>query len=336
VVRNGALPRLIQGAGMPLDKGFEGRFRRSPFLDVVTLEAAEALLAGEQLGRGPGTDLLAISFSSTDYVGHAYGTLGTEMRDQVHRLDRLLGQLLDQVKRQHPGAWVVLTADHGGVDIPEALSEAGLPARRLLIEPFMTSFQADLRAAFKIEHDLLLHPPEPNTVYLDEAAVKAAGLDRGEVIRRAQAWLRARPEVAEALTAEELSSIDPAPQGSPRDSSLPSLLRRSFHRERSGDILVAWRPLVIVGTPPTDYATNHGTPNAYDRRVPLIFWGPWKAGRRSEPVRTVDLAPTLAHELALQSGPVDGKALDLGKRTSTRNHFVSRIGTADTEKDMKN
>jgi predicted AlkP superfamily pyrophosphatase or phosphodiesterase len=313
-VRNGALPRLIQGAGMPLDRGFEARFRKSPFLDAVTLEAAEALLDGEKLGRGPGTDLLAISFSATDYIGHQYGTLGTEMRDQIHRLDRGLGRLLDRLRRQHPGAWVVLSADHGGLDIPEALSDQGFPARRLLAEPFMAALQADLRGTFKVERDLLVPTAEPSTLYLNEAAVKAANLDRREVLQQAQSWLRARPEVAEAFTAEELQATDPAPIGSPRDSSLRVLLRRSFHPERSGDLLVALKPFVIIGVPPTEYPATHGTPNAYDRRVPLIFWGPWKGGERREPVRTVDLAPTLARELGLQPGTVDGKALDLGAR----------------------
>ncbi|NWJ41385.1 MAG: alkaline phosphatase family protein [Geothrix sp.] len=314
VVRNGALPRLVQGAGMPLDKGFETRFRRSPFLDTVTLEAAEALLNGEKLGHGPSTDLLAISFSATDYIGHTYGSLGTEMRDQMHRLDRVLGRLLDRIQKQHPGAWVVLCADHGGVDAPEALADQGFPARRLLIEPFMAAFQADLRAAFKVDRDLLLHTPEPNDIYLDDAVVKAANLDRGDILRWAQAWLKARPEVADAFTAEELKATDPAATGSPRDSSLRVLLRRSFHPERSGDLLMAVKPFVVIGTPPADYLTNHGTPNAYDRRVPMIFWGPWKGGERREPVRTVDLAPTLARELGLKPGAVDGKALDLGPR----------------------
>jgi predicted AlkP superfamily pyrophosphatase or phosphodiesterase len=313
-IRNGGLPRLIQGAGMPLDKGFETRFRRSPFLDAVTLEAAEALLDGEKLGRGPGTDLLAISFSATDYIGHSYGMLGTEMRDQIHRLDHGLGRLLDRLRRQHPDAWVVLSADHGGLDLPEVLGEQGFPVRRLIAEPFMTALQGDLRIAFKVDSDLLLPTPEPNTIYLNDAAVKALNLDRGDVLRRAQAWLRARPEVADAFTAEELLATDPAATGSPRDSSLRVLLRRSFRPERSGDILVAVKPFVVFGTPPTDYPTGHGTPNAYDRRVPLIFWGPWKRGERREPVRTVDLAPTLAHELGLKPGAVDGKALDLGTR----------------------
>lgn len=314
VLRNGALPRLIQGAGMPLDKGFEGRFRKSPFLDAVTLEAAEALLDGEKVGRGPSTDLLALSFSATDYIGHSYGLLGTEMRDQIHRLDRTLGRLLDRLKRQHPGAWVVLCADHGGMDLPEVLGEQGFPARRIIPEPFLASLQADLRATFKVERDLLTPAPEPNTIYANDAAIKALGLDRRDVLKRAQAWLKARPEVADAFTAEELLATDPAATGSPRDSSLRVLLRRSFHPERSGDILVAVKPFVAFGTPPTDYPTGHGTPNAYDRRVPLIFWGPWKGGPRREPVRTVDLAPTLARELGLKPGPVDGQVLDLGPR----------------------
>ncbi len=299
---------------MPLDRGFDVRFRKSPFLDAVTLEAAEALLDGEHLGRGPGTDLLAISFSATDYIGHNYGTLGTEMRDQIHRLDRGLGRLLDRLRQQHPGAWVVLSADHGGLDIPEALSDQGFPARRLLAGPFMAALQADLRGTFKVDRDLLVPTTEPNTLYLDEAALKATSLDPREVLQRAQSWLRARPEVAEAFTAEELMATDPAATGSPRDSSLRALLRRSFRPERSGDILVALKPFVIIGEPPTEYPATHGTPNAYDRRVPLIFWGPWKGGERREPVRTVDLAPTLAHELGLQPGTVDGKALDLGAR----------------------
>jgi predicted AlkP superfamily pyrophosphatase or phosphodiesterase len=314
ILRNGALPRLIQGAGMPLDKGFEGRFRRSPFLDAVTLEAAEALLDSERVGRGPATDLLALSFSATDYIGHSYGLLGTEMRDQIHRLDRVLGRLLDRLQRRHPGAWVVLSSDHGGLDLPEVLGEQGFPFRRILPEPFMAALQAELRAAFKVERDLLTPAPEPNTIYLNDATIKALGLDRREVLKRAQAWLKARPEVADAFTAEELLATDPAAMGSPRDSSLRVLLRRSFHPERSGDILVAVKPFVAFGTPPTDYPTGHGTPNAYDRRVPLIFWGPWKGGVRKTPVRTVDLAPTLARELGLKPGTVDGKVLDLGSR----------------------
>ena len=312
VIRNGGLPRLIQGSGMPMDKGFETRFRRSPFLDAITLEAVEALLEAERLGRGPGTDLLAVSFSSTDYIGHSYGMFSQEMRDQIQRLDRTLGRLLEGVRRRHPGAWVVLTADHGGMDIPEALAEQGFPARRMDPTAFVEALQGDLRKAFQAPRNLFRPTDEPHMLYLDGGALQAAGLDRSEVLRRAQAWLRARPEVAEAFTAEELAATDAAATGSPRDSSLRVLLARSFHRDRSGDLLVAMKPLLVYGGPTSTYPATHGTPHAYDRRVPLIFWGPWAAGRRREPVRVVDLAPTLARELGLLPGAVDGKALDLG------------------------
>ena len=312
VIRNGGLPRLIQGSGMALDKGFDNRFRKSPFLDAVTLEAAEALLEGEQLGRGPGTDLLAVSFSATDYIGHSYGMFSQEMRDQIQRLDRMLGRLLESVRRRHPGAWVVLTADHGGMDVAEVLAEQGFPARRMDPTAFVEALQDELRKAFKAPQNLLRATDEPHMMYLDAAALKAQGLDRGEVLKRAQAWLRARPEVAEACTAEELAATDTTATGTPRESSLRVLLARSFHKDRSGDLLVAMKPLLVYGGPTSTYPATHGTPHAYDRRVPLIFWGPWAAGRRREPVRVVDLAPTLARELGLAPGAVDGKALDLG------------------------
>jgi len=312
VVRNGALPRLVQGAGMPLDKGFDTRFRRSPFLDEVTEEGAEALVEGERLGRGPATDLLTVSFSATDYIGHNYGNLGTEMRDQIHRLDRTLGRFLDFLKRRDPGAWVVLSADHGGMDVVEALRDEGFPARRVDEPAFLGDLNAALKAHFKVTADLVTAPPEPTMLYLEDGALKAAGLDRDAVLRQAQAWLRQRPEVAAAFTAADLEAVDPAAKGSPRDSRLDVLLRRSFLPGRSGDLLVAFKPFTLFGEPPKEYAAGHGSPYAYDRRVPLIFWGPWKGGARAEPVRTIDLAPTLARELGLKPGPVDGKALDLG------------------------
>jgi predicted AlkP superfamily pyrophosphatase or phosphodiesterase len=312
VVRNGALPRLIQGAGMPLDKTFTSRFAKSPFLDEVTEEGAEALVEGEHLGRGPATDLLTVSFSATDYVGHNYGNLGTEMRDQLHRLDATLGRFLDFLTRRDPGVWVVLSADHGGMDVVEALKDEGFPARRVDKAPFLGGLNAAMKARFKAAADLFVSPPEPTEFYLQEGALKAAGLDREAVLREARTWLAGRPEVAAAFTAKELEAVDPAAVGSPRDSRLEVLMRRSYLAGRSGDLMVAFKPFTLFGEPPTEYPAGHGSPWAYDRRVPLVFWGPWKAGLRPEPVRTVDLAPTLARELGLKAGPVDGKALDLG------------------------
>lgn len=312
IVRNGALPRLIQGAGMPLDKTFTTRFAKSPFLDEVTEEGAEALVEGERLGQGPTTDLLTVSFSATDYVGHNYGNLGTEMRDQLHRLDATLSRFLAFLEHRDPGVWVVLSADHGGMDVVEALKDEGFPARRVDQAPFLSGLNAAMKARFKVTADLFAAPPEPTEFYLEEAVAKAASLDRGEILREAKAWLLARPEVAATFTAQELGAIDPTATGSPRDSRLDVLMRRSYLAGRSGDLIVVFKPFTLFGEPPHEYAAGHGSPWAYDRRVPLVFWGPWKGGDRPQPVRTVDLAPTLAHELGIRPGAVDGKVLDLG------------------------
>jgi predicted AlkP superfamily pyrophosphatase or phosphodiesterase len=311
LIRNGALPRLIQGASMPLGPAFATRFSRSPFLDEVTQEAAEALMSAEHLGQGPSTDLLAVSFSATDYIGHAYGNRGTEMRDQIHRLDRTLDTFLAAVKRQDPGAWVVLTADHGGMDVVEALAAEGFPAHRVAAGPFVAALNEALRKRLALSIDLWRPTPEPTMLYLDEPALRACGQPRARIIQESLAWVRSQPLVALALSAEELARVDPAIHGSPRDSSLPVLLRRSFLAERSGDLLVAFQPLTLFDGPPAGYPAGHGSPYGYDRRVPLIFWGPWKGGVQSQPVRVVDLAPTLAQELDIQTGPVDGHSLSL-------------------------
>jgi arylsulfatase A-like enzyme len=208
----------------------------------------------------------------------------------------------------------VLCADHGAWDIPEALAEQGFPARRIDTDAFQAGLNAALRSSFKLPSGPFRISPEAQSLYLDEGVVAGANVDRGALLDAAVVWLKARPEVAEAYRADELASVNPAASGSPRDTSLKVLLRRSFVTSRSGDVLVTFKPFIMLGDSPKDWPAGHGSPYAYDRRVPLIFWGPWKGGERREPVRTVDLAPTLAQELGIKPGTVDGKPLNLGPR----------------------
>jgi arylsulfatase A-like enzyme len=87
----------------------------------------------------------------------------------------------------------------------------------------------------------------------------------------------------------------------------------SFVPGRSGDVMLAYQPHVFPSTAGDDYTAGHGSPWDYDRRVPILFWGPWNAGQRQDPVRTVDIAATLAKLLGLRSdGPLDGRPLRLG------------------------
>ena len=309
-VRNG-LPRVIQGAGMPVDKRFTERFRRSPFLDQVTLEAARVLVEQEQIGRGPSIDLFTLSLSATDYIGHTYGTGSEEMWDQIHRLDLELGNFLNWLRSRAPDTWVVLSADHGGMDLPEALKDDGLPAERLS-EPkaWYTKLNQALRERLKVETDLVRVSDSPNQIYLNEAALKATGLEAGKVLETIQAQLKTQPEVAESVTSEALEHFQEAELGSPRDSSLVARLKHSFMAGRSGDVMVVFKPLTVFHD--RIFVAGHGSPWDYDRRVPIIFMGPWQPKKIASPVRTVDIAPTLARELGITPvEPIDGKPLDL-------------------------
>lgn len=310
IVRNG-LPRVIQGAGMPLDKNFAERFRRSPFFDQITLEAARILVEQEQVGRGPSTDLFTLGLSATDYIGHTYGTGSVEMWDQIHRLDLELGEFLTWLHSRVPDTWVVLSADHGGMDLPEALKDDGLPAERLS-EPkaWYAKFNVALRERLKVETDLVRVSGSPTQIYLNDAAIKTANLERGKVLEAIQAQLKTQPEVTESVTSETLEHFQKPELGSPRDSSLMERLSHSFMAGRSGDVMVAFKPLTTFYHPP--YVANHGSPWDYDRRVPIVFMGPWQPKKIVQPVRTVDIAPTLAKELGITpSEKLDGKVLEL-------------------------
>ncbi len=310
VVRNG-LPRVIQGAGMPLDKDFAERFQRSPFFDQVTLEAARVLVEQEKVGRGAGTDLFALSLSATDYIGHTYGSGSVEMWDQIHRLDIELGKFLAWLHGRVPDTWVVLSSDHGGMDLPEALKDDGLPAERLSEpKPWYAKLNIALRERLKVEADLVRVSSYPTQIYLNDAAIKASGLERGKVLEAIQAQLKTQPEVAESATYETLQDFQESDLGNPRDSTLMARFKHSFTAGRSGDVLVAFKPLTIFHDPV--WVANHGGPWDYDRRVPIVFMGPWRPKEVTRPVRTVDIAPTLAKALGLTPAePLDGKSLEL-------------------------
>lgn len=305
------LPRMINPGGMPLDEAFYHRFRGSPYFDEATAEVAEKLLVAERLGQGEGTDLLAVSFSATDYVGHFYGTAGDEMVDNVRRLDLLLGRFLAFVQAKVPSMAVVLTADHGCTDLVERLAEQGYPAKRIDQKVWIAELNAALRKRFPgLSGDPLTYTGMPKNLYLREVS----GAPREDVLQEALALLRRMPDVAAAFGSAELAATEEDPSPNPEGRSLKQLLKHSTVPGRSGDILVALKPYISFADDPP-YIVQHGLPYDADRRVPLIFWGPWAPGERPEPVRTVDLAPTLARELGLvPAEKLDGRPLDLPRK----------------------
>ena len=285
-------------------------FHASPEADAAVL-ALSAALAGEMgLGRGPSPDVLAIGLSATDYVGHTYGTEGQEMCLQLLSLDRDLGGFLDQLDQLGIDYAVVLTADHGGLDIPERLRLHGVPdAAR--IDPDLTprKVSAQVSKETGIGGPILADIGVVGDLYLDE---HLKGAERARALAAAQAVYKRHPQVAEAFTKEEIAAV-PMPSGDPTTWSLIQRVRASFDPQRSGDLYIVLKPHIVPIGHAAGSVTTHGSPYDYDRRVPILFWRPgFRGATVAAPADTVDIMPTLAAliELPLAPNSVDGHCLE--------------------------
>ena len=281
-------------------------FRDWPWMDSLTLgfalEGVRALQLGADAGR---TDLLAVSLSTTDAVGHRYGPDSKEIHDQILRLDRYLGQFLDSLiaLRGTGRILVALTADHGVQPLPELRSPyyANHDAQRVDAAPAWRAAYAALRAAG-----------------VDTAAVDG---DDGFRVRDAEAFRRAHvdPDAIAALWAREMNRLN----GVARAALLSELAQADTVHDDAARRWLHMMPLdgpvrAVVTLEPfaywktVTYAT-HGTPNDSDAQVPILFWGPGiAAGHRAGQARVVDMAPTLAQRLGIRPlEPLDGKPLPL-------------------------
>ena len=309
-------PVSLQGGGQPVGAGrFERpagdymKFRASPAFDGMTLALAAGLIAEMKLGQGAAPDLIAIGASATDYVGHTYGTEGQEMCIQTFSLDRDLGDFLAFLDRQGTAYQVVLTADHGGNDIPERERDAGL-ADAGRVDPGLEASKigTTIGASLGLVGSPL-YGSSFGDVYIDKAL--PAGV-RAKVLSAAVAAYRAHRQVAAVFTHAELVAA-PAPTGTPDAWTLKQRAKASFDDVRSGDLIVLLRSRI---TPISDtsrgFVATHGSAFDYDRRVPILFYRPGVNGRTVDrPVETVDIAPTLAgmYRVPLVKGEVDGRCL---------------------------
>jgi predicted AlkP superfamily pyrophosphatase or phosphodiesterase len=298
--------------------------RFTPFGDELTVDFALELLERERLGRGAGTDLLAISLSCTDYIGHCFGPDSLEAEDNLLRLDATLARLFAAVE-QAVGlerTLVVLSSDHGVDSIPEIrhartcsarAAEAGwLPRRgggpwlrheetellccdagRLDSRRLLSQAEEAVRLALGApegERWVRAHPLPG--IYLDHQAIGAAGFDPAQVARLLAVELRGTPGVAQVHTRAELLS------GELPEDGASARLRRSFHPERSGDLLLTSASGWIFGA----VAATHGSPWAHDTHVPILFAGAGvpAGGSVWRRVGPEDIAPTLAGLLGVE------------------------------------
>jgi arylsulfatase A-like enzyme len=260
--------------------------------DALTLDFAKAVLAEEELGQDEVPDYLSISFSSTDYVGHLFGPSSLESEENLLHLDGLLADLFAYVDERVglERTVIVLSADHGGPEVPGHLAELGIPAGHVQPndwdrEPAM----AALKERFGVGEELIAAYDHPY-VYLNNTVLADRGLNPAEVERAIAEELVKFPGVALAVSSSALR------EGSVPETPLTRAVMNNFSPTRSGNVFVIFEPQWF----PNDFdgltvAVTHGSPWRYDTFVPVMFAGanvPARTVHRR--VHTIDVAPTLA------------------------------------------
>lgn len=313
--------RIMHGEGKSVGdyafqrpEGAASIYRGSPDFDGSVIDAANILLNALKLGQGEATDILSIGLSATDYIGHAFGTEGLEMCIQMSELDRSLGAFFDRLDAAGIDYVVMLTADHGGLDLPERMSLQGVPAAER-IDPALNAKTIGKKVA-----DILGLPADKPVLHADGpfgdyyVSTDLSETQQTQVRDSAIALIAAHPQVEMVLKHEEITAIE-VPRSSPEVWTLPQRARASFHPDRSGDFVVLLKKAVTpIATTARGYVATHGSPWDYDRRVPMLFW---REGIRhfEQPlsVMTVDIAPTLGALIGVNipAEETDGQCLDI-------------------------
>ena len=271
----------------------------SPAGDELTLDFARTLLQAEKLGQDAIPDYLSISFSSTDYVGHLFGSSSLEMEDNLIRLDRTLAELFAFIDKEVglDHTLIVLSADHGGPEAPGYLQQLHQDADYVDADPFQADvLNGALKKVLDVNVDLVntyYHP----YVYLDRSAVASAGLDLAETQRALAGELMKNPEVAYAYAGNDIS------RGLLRNNAIETMVSANHQPKRSGDVYVVFRSQSFIN----DFdglvvAATHGSVWRYDRYVPVIFAGNRiSAATISRPITPYDIATTLSNKLKIKA-----------------------------------
>lgn len=262
--------------------------RKTPFGNTILKEAALALIDGEKLGRDDVCDFLALSFSSPDVIGHDYGPFALETKDTYIRLDRDLAELLTALdaKVGKNRYLVMLTADHGILDIPEFSQSRSLPSFRFDDDQFEKAIREYALQKFKT--DTWIEKVENLQIYLKPELWTELQANYPSVLTDILTFIRTFEGVADAFI---YSGSRPFPE--------PAHLKKyeaGFYRKRSGDIQIMLEPGYLDS--PRKKGTSHGSPWSYDSHVPCIWMG-WNVlpGKSEEPMLIEDIAPTMAQIL---------------------------------------
>jgi predicted AlkP superfamily pyrophosphatase or phosphodiesterase len=284
-------PHRIRSAPPAVE--FYEDLRRTPFADEILLDFATTAMTNHDLGSDDATDILAVSFSASDAIGHTYGPDSQEQMDNMLRLDRTLGRLIDAAERRtgKGRTLVVLAADHGVMPLVEVLKARGIDARRGSLSELDAAVQKALAVRFPGATGLIADP-DPMEYVLDREAIARQRLKAEDVEATIREALLATGLIDAVYTQAQLIGTRPA--GDP----FFDLHQRAFFAPRSGDLIARVKRYVYLG----GYVggTGHGSPHDYDRHVPIVFLGPGIApGRRDVEVGPEDIAWALGRLLGL-------------------------------------
>lgn len=305
----GGFPHALKGkeGSKSADEAFYEQWASSPFADTYLTSAAENAVDALGLGKGAGTDFLGISYSSVDYVGHAYGPRSREIQDLLVRLDRDLGGLLSFLDQRvgHGNYVVALSADHGVAPVPEDAKQAGINAGvanlagvQERIEKVLEPYHFAKPTIAKIAgSEIYFAPSIYEQLKLQPAVLQAVISEIHQV-----------PGIAAVYTAEELAG------GERSLLDTRTAFEWSYYPGRSGDLFILQKPYWLLDSAPAGmerrYGTSHGTPYAYDQRVPVLLYGfGIREGEYLRPATPADIAPTLAVLCSITLATREGHAL---------------------------
>ncbi|HWB28695.1 MAG TPA: alkaline phosphatase PafA [Chitinophagaceae bacterium] len=269
-----------------------GKIASTPYGNTLTLEMAEAAVTNEELGKGDNTDFLAVSFSSPDYIGHAFGPNSWEQLDDYARLDETLGKLLDFLdatvgKNQYT---VFLTADHGVEHVAGFMKEHGLPGGLFEEGNVIKQMNAMLKDKYGKDHivrGIFNYQVVLNNELLDTTEY----LNREDIVNWVVNYLQKQEAVARAFPVTQLATV-------PLNSKQKEMLTNGYYPPRCGDIEIILKPGYYDGG---KTGTTHGVWNPYDAHIPLLFYG-WgiKHGKLNRETYMTDISPTIAALLHIQ------------------------------------
>jgi len=257
----------------------------TPFGNSITTDFAIEAMKGEELGTDSITDFLAISFSSTDYVGHWFGVNSKEIQDTYVRLDRDLERILKYLDTKvGAGEYTVfLTADHGAINVPAYLKDQKIPAGYIN----RTEIQSELGEFIKYKYGSadLIKNYSNNQLFLDHKIIQNLDLNPKEVQEALASELLSYKPFEKVYTAYQM-------QNNEYTTGIPYIIQNGYNMKRSGDILMVPKPGII------DYSktgSTHGSAQIYDTHTPLIFYGKGiKPGSTALRTEIPDIAPTIA------------------------------------------